>query len=329
MRSCTKPVWRSLLLTAALAGCSPAPPPARRPDEPQTLSLFYTCDTRGTIHACDCTGGSAGGLARRQTYLNGHPTANRLLVDAGNVGAGGGERERLDLDFLLRGYRALGYDAINAGRGEAVLGAEDLRALGAQYPELISANLVDPSAQPVLPSYRIRTLPNGLRVALIGVIDHQLPAGEFGRGLSAWPPEEALARVLPEVEKKADLVVVLAYLDEWKMRALADLFFEIDVLVGGLVEQPLARPVVVNQSLMVAITDRGKSVGRVDLRVAQGSVQSTGSDITVLYDQVVEAPEMKPLLEEHARAVARLTNQPDRITRPDLEGLTTLPGGAP
>ena len=325
MPCCIKSILAAALLAGGLSACSPAPPPAG----PRELALLYTCGTRGTIHACDCTGGSAGGLARRQTHLKTQPAANRLLVDAGNVGAGAGARDRIDLDFLLRGYRALGYDAINAGRGEAILGADDLRALGQQYPELISANLVDPSARPVLPAYRIRTLPNGLRVALIGVIDHQLPAGEWGDGLSAWPPEEALARVLPEVEKQADLVVVLAYLDEWKMRALAELFFEIDVLVGGLVEQPLSTPVAINQSLMVAVTDRGKSVGRLDLRVAQGKAEAVGSDITVLYDQVAEAPEMKGLLDEHAQAVAILTNQATRATSSGLEGLTTLPGAQP
>ena len=222
MPCCIKSILAAALLAGGLSACSPAPPPAG----PRELALLYTCDTRGTIHACDCTGGSAGGLARRQTHLKTQPAANRLLVDAGNVGAGAGARDRLDLDFLLRGYRALGYDAINAGRGEAILGADDLRALGQQYPELISANLVDPSARPVLPAYRIRTLPNGLRVA-------------------------------------------------------------------------------------------------------QGKAEAVGSDITVLYDQVAEAPEMKGLLDEHAQAVAILTNQATRATSSGLEGLTTLPGAQP
>ncbi len=325
MPYCTKTV--GLLLALGLAACSPSAPPVQPTSAPRELALFYTCDTRGTIHACDCTGGSAGGLARRQTFLNEHPAANRLLVDAGNLGAGAGERDLLDLDFLLRGYRALGYDAINAGRGEAILGAEALRARSTLYPELISANLVDAHAKPVLPAYRIRTLPNGLRVGLIGLMDHQLPAGEFGPGLSAWPPEEALARVLPEVDQQSDLVVVLAYLDEWKMRALADLFFEIDILIGGLVEQPISGPLQVNRSWLVATSDRGKAVGQLDLLVAAGRAEPRANDLTVLYAQVADAPEMGALLAEHARAVADLTQRTERVISTAPEGLTPL--GAP
>lgn len=294
-----------VLLGAGCSGSKPAPDAAAQALD---VTVFYTCDTRGNIHACDCTDGTAGGIARRMTYLDGHPAANRLLVDAGNVGAGVGARDVLDLDFILRGYRAMGYDAINAGRGEATLGAERLRALAQAYPELVSANLVDDAGKVILPPFVVKRLPNGLRVGILGVMEGRASTGDLGPGLQALPVEDALARHLPEAQRQADVVLVLAYADERRMQELAGLFYEIDIMIGGLVEQPTADPVLINRTLLTAITDKGKSIGRLDLVVDGSRIAAFTNEITMLYENFADAPGAAGILAEHAQAVAALTN---------------------
>ncbi len=326
MPYCTR-ILVSLLGALALAGCGEKPA-ARAPVEAaRELTVFYTCDTRGNVHACDCTGGSAGGISRRSTYLRNFAVGEHLLVDAGNVGAGTGARELLDLDALLEGYRRLGYDAVNAGRGEVVLGLDALRARAAITPALISANVLDEQGRLVLPSHVSRTLTNGLRVAITGVVEPALVERELGAGLRVKPPADALGSLLPELRRTHDAVLVLAFMEQSAMIDLATLFYEIDALIGGAVEQPTAEPVMVNRATLTAITDRGKSIGRLDLSFHHGRASVVTNDITMLYDAVPDDPALRDLLEAHAQKVTALTNAAAGVTFDD--GLRALPGAAP
>src|SRR5262245_1378555 len=117
MRSCTKQAIAAGLL-AALAGCGEKPQPVAAKPAAGALSVFYTCDTRGNIKPCDCTEGTAGGMSRRAAYLEPLMTNAMVLVDAGNVTAGPREWERFDLEYILKAYDAMGYDAINLGQHE-------------------------------------------------------------------------------------------------------------------------------------------------------------------------------------------------------------------
>ena len=98
----------------ALTACGPKPaaPPAAGTPAPaaaatQSLTVLYTCDTRGNVRACDCEGGSAGGLARRLTFVTQNTTPGGLLVDAGNNAAGPRDWEQTDFAYLLRGFEYL------------------------------------------------------------------------------------------------------------------------------------------------------------------------------------------------------------------------------
>lgn len=313
---------------AALASCSKAPTPAPATAEPRALAVFYTCDTRGNIHACDCTGGSAGGIARRSSYLKDHATGDHLLVDAGNVGAGPGARDLIDLDAILEGYRRMGYDAINAGRGEAVLGLDELRARAAVSPRLLSANLTDEQGLLVLPTHVTRVMTNGLRVAIAGVVDPSLVEHELGAGLRVKAPADALSTLLPDLRARHDVVIVLAYMEQAAMIDLAALFYEIDAIIGGAVTQPTVDPLLVNRTVLTAITDRGKSIGRLELTVANGRTAPATNDITMLYDAVPDDPAMRDILDAHARRLFALTNAASADIH--LEGgLQALPRGEP
>jgi len=291
---------------------------------PETLTVLYTCDTRGHIEPCSCSEGIAGGMARRQVHLASQQAPARLLVDAGNVTAGGRDWEILEARYILRAYEQMGYDAVNAGRTEAETSVEALRELAGLYDRLISANLLDASGKTIFPPYRVAELPGGYRVGILGVVEDTLAPDELGQGLTILPPEDAIAKYLPELERQSDFVVLLAFVDEERMKDLAERFYEIDVIVGGNVQQPSGTPELANRSVIAYITDKGKGVGRLDLALGPEGATVKANDIAVLTEDVPADPAIAALIEEYDAELARLVGDDKSTLHDDEEGLSEI-----
>jgi 2',3'-cyclic-nucleotide 2'-phosphodiesterase (5'-nucleotidase family) len=313
-----------MLLVSACGKRESAPAPV---SAPHSLSVIYTCDTKGNVRACECTGGSAGGLARRMTFLDQNRSANRIVVDVGNNAAGSRDWEKKDFEFLMRGYAKMNYDAVNIGHGEAAFSADELRHAAMICTNLISANLLDENGKPVVAPYRIKVMPDGLRVGIIGVMDTRLPEGlRTGAGLRLIAPDEAITKYLPELKKQSDTMVILAYTDEPGLSELANLFFEAGIVIGGKVSQPASKPAVVNRAVVTYITELGKTAGRLDLRIDAQGVSTISNSITTLYSNFPDAPEMKPLLDEYQKALGPRASLPAGVEH-DAEGLSPIKSG--
>ena len=68
-------------------------------------------------------------------------------------------------------------------------------------------------------------------------------------------------RVLPEVQKQADFLILLAFTDESTLGKLADSFFELDVILGGKVSQPSQELRKQNRSYIYFTTNESRAVG--------------------------------------------------------------------
>ena len=300
-----------------------------QPAGSRALTLLYTCDTQGYIFPCDCEGGSEGGIARRAHFLGAQPSANRLLVDAGDFVAGARDWEVLQARYILRGYALMHYDAVNLGHREAGLGAETLKALQRECPCLVSANLLGTDGKPVVAPFVVARLADGTRVGIIGVMDDHLPARELGKGVTIAPPDSALGRYLPEVRKQSDVVVLLAFADEETMLTLASLFYEVGVIVGGRVPQATAEPLTMNQAIVVAVTDKGKRVGRLDLDLWRRPLGVITNVIAAMTVAVVDDPAAARIQQEYQAALKAQDFTPRKSFVDDSEGLTVIDARKP
>ncbi|MCC6155023.1 MAG: hypothetical protein IT367_14755 [Candidatus Hydrogenedentes bacterium] len=296
-------------------------PIGKNVEPPDSLSIFYTCDTRGHINPCNCTAGVAGGLARRKTFISQLQQGDSLIVDVGNNTAGVRDWELLELEYILRGYDAIGYDAVNIGAREAGLPATKLKALATRYPFLVSANIQDASGASIFPAYQVVTMKSGYRAAVIGVVDDTLLPDEIGEGVKIVPPEQAIAAVLPKAKAEADIVTLLAFADEQAMKSLADQFYEIAVMIGGDVEQPSGEPVTANKSTLVYVTDKGKSVGKLDLRYVGGQYVAEKNVITMLMENIADDAKIAALVNELYQKQVE-NNYPTK--KDDEDGLTRV-----
>jgi hypothetical protein len=291
------------------------------PQPPETFSIFYTCDTQGHMEPCGCASGMAGGISRRRAFLVQNVPRDFLLVDAGDVVAGPREWEILELQYILKGYGIMGYHAVNIGQRELSLGLDGLRRIERDYGRLISANVLDPNGAPVVEPYVVVDLSNGYRCGIIGVVDDRVEPDQVGAGLRLIAPTEAVAKYLPELKQKADFVVLLAFTDEPQMQALAAQFFEIDVIVGGKVRQATTDPVLENRSAIVFNTDKGKSVGRLDIRYQKNGPWQYAGTMMVLEESMEKDAQITALVEEYKE---QLKARDFRPVKDDEEGLSSI-----
>jgi hypothetical protein len=226
------------------------------------LALDFSADLDGDLENCGCRHRPMGGLVWRAGYASLFAKATSgqvplLQVDAGHslsavAGPNGlGEEARVRDDYMLRAFESLHVTAANASyRDVAYLAirmrSEDYEKNVKQFPALesfVSANLtpVDAAVRPFKP-YVIREVqgarlgPSPVRVGFLGVTEAPVLNGQLAERLGAYrisDPVEAAKKLVPELRKKCDLVVVLAYVDRNVAKRIAAEAPGVDLVLAG------------------------------------------------------------------------------------------------
>ncbi len=235
-------------------------PPANGAGQ-SSLALIVSGDTAGFITPCGCASDQAGGLLRRASYAGQvGQSAEAVLVDVGGAPGGTSEYEQAKFEAILTGGLTMGLVAQNLGTAEAALGPAVLRDLGQRLGvPWLSTNLQPPDGQPLGES-AILVERAGRRLLLLGVLDPR----RAPTGWQATDPSQAVQQALAERrDPPVDWVVVLAYLDQAELLALAESLPEVDVIVGGPTGQSLT-PRLVGRTLVAAATNKGKYLAHLD-----------------------------------------------------------------
>jgi len=275
----------------------------------QTTTFFFTCQTHGRLTHCGCFRGQFGGLARLSSALKQIGLSDAIGVDVGDAIEGPEDFHQLKYQRVVKAYAGMGYAVMNVGHREAMLSADRLREIASKSEvPLISANLLDrKTGKPVLDGWKI--IQHGrLKIAFVGVLDSQglTNAGgdSLGEGLEIEPIESCLSRILPEVKRSADLMVLLAFTDEATLSSLASQFYEFGVILGGRVSQPAQDLVQTNRSLILYTGNEGKSFGYIQVKTAPHHSPEAGQNqIQLLHDHFPEDPTVLSLLTDYRKEV--------------------------
>jgi 2',3'-cyclic-nucleotide 2'-phosphodiesterase (5'-nucleotidase family) len=189
-------------------------------------------------------------------------------VDAGNFAAGMGSDAWIKGNFVWDLMAALGYDVATPGDHDLYQGVDSLKALAARHPEiaLVSANLLDPTGKHVLPESKVIDR-DGVRFGVTGVTDsvyafqnraqHRLIIDDFRyEGM-----KEALARVVPELRKKSDVVVVLFHTQVAEIPHLIADVPGIDVGIAGHTPGYIQNPEKIGDAWVLRPGNRGQDLG--------------------------------------------------------------------
>ena len=146
--------------------------------------------------------------------------------------------------------------------------------------DMIAANIVDAeTGEPVFGSlYKVVEVEGGLRIGIIGILDDAIRfPGYIDMSLfRVEPVRETLERVLPELKREADFLILLSHLGRERSIELAEEIPEFDLVIVGH-GKPLIKQLVQKGKTIVAATGMGQYLGKIELTLDGSGNYLTGS----------------------------------------------------
>ena len=301
---------------------APPPPAASSASDANpgiTLTVLHVNDVHGQTEPHGFLGKSIGGYSRLSTLLGGIRAGRDanliLLLHAGDEFSRGDDLTRKTLGRAnIQILNFLRFDAWTPGNGDFYDGTAVLlqRAREANFPTL-NANVVPvpAAAWPTAPSVIRQVGP--VRVALFGLCTVYADA-PGGAGLKVADPVETAARIVPELRKKADVVIALTHIGFGTDMRLAKQVAGIDLVIGGHTHTVLERGDLTKDpnGREVLICQAGEQLlylgcAELKLRPAGGGwrVESAQAKLIPLDAKVPEDPAVKALIARLSAATSR------------------------
>jgi 5'-nucleotidase/UDP-sugar diphosphatase len=274
---------------------------------PVTIRILHVNDFHGFAEpytpfgAGEPAGGVAWLAAGAGTLRSEKPT---LLLAAGDMIQGNNWANLSRGESVIELMNLMGFDALTVGNHEFDFGQAVLRkrVAEAQFP-VLGANVEGLDA---LRPYVIREL-GGVRVAIVGVVTEDTPVSTHPKnvaGLEFRAAAETLARYVPELRRRADVVVVLSHSGYAADRKLAEQVPGIDLIVGGHSHTRVEPPSRVGASVIVQAWEHGKALGVLDITVENGMVTAVDGRLEEIRpDRGVPDPAVRSLVEKYRRQV--------------------------
>ena len=261
-------------------------------------------------------------MARRATAIKEKRESESLflVVDNGNFARGKDLPSELKARYLAKAMYLMGYDAINLGQEEVILGSDPILDIrDRERVPLLSSNLFrQESDRPLVTSYLIKRLGTsrflgfeygGVKVAIVGLVGEGLPnpkGQEVSRDLILADPEETLQAIVKKLRKHCDLVCVLSDLELRKAQALAQKVSGIDLFFveKGARAKHVER---MDETIFIRPASRGKELGDIEL-VLNDKNQITSHQVqwTLLDKNVENDEEVGQLVSDYKVALKEL-----------------------
>jgi hypothetical protein len=232
------------------------------------LALVITGQIAGYIEPCGCAGleRMKGGMSRRYTLFKELRERGWAVVglDVGGLAKGFGRQAEIKFQTLVEGMRKMGYQAIALGLSDLRLPAGELAAVAAnvegQESPFVSANVgLFGFDSGMTSTYRIVSA-GSTRIGITAVLGKSYQKEIHSDELEMLDPETALQKVLPEMKKQSDVLILLAHATVEETTALARRFPVFDVVVtsGGPPEPPDNYKIIEGtKSLLIEVGEKG------------------------------------------------------------------------
>jgi 2',3'-cyclic-nucleotide 2'-phosphodiesterase (5'-nucleotidase family) len=216
---------------------------------------------------------TASGAARLKALRSGEEDS--LLLDSGDAIGAGNLTPRLRGEPILRLMGESGYDAMAMGNREAHPTRSLLarKLAGAPFP-ILAANLMAKRqpAPPQVRSHLERRLPNGVRIAVLGLAPQVTAPDSWWSRVTDYvfdDPVKTAGGLARKLAAEADLVVALSHCGIETDRALARLA-ELQLVLGGHSHRELYEAPSPGAAAIVHPGFSARKVARISLELAPG-----------------------------------------------------------
>jgi len=349
-----------LIALAVSAGSVPIHSAKRAAPEKLTITILATTDIHGSISPTDYWADRPAnrGLAKIATLIRQERAAapHALLVDGGDIIQGTplayffAVKQTTKPNPTIAVMNALGYQAAALGNHEFNYGLDVLwkAKREAQFP-ILAANLRQTYKSGSAEYFRPYIFKNvdGVRIAIVGFVTPGVPRWEIPanyRGYEFEPIVETARRVIPEVRKQADLVIVVAHSGlgpdpdaqqqasaeeisgENAMIALAEQVPGMDAIVFGHTHLEVPERFI-RGILLMQPKNWGQSLGRMQIEMekdAQGAwrVAAKHSTTIPVTDNVTPDPDVMKLVGPYEQYTQAMLNTPVANSAKEMSGVT-------
>lgn len=266
--------------------------PSWQADQEYKLTILHTNDHHGRFWE---NRHGEYGMAARKTLIDNIREevalagGESLLLSGGDINTGVPESDLQDAEPDFKGMNLIQYDAMALGNHEFDNSRDVLlkQRDWAGFPFLSANILVTETGKTLFDAYKIFDV-SDLKVAVVGfTTDDTIKIGnpEYLSDLTILPPADVAKDLIPELRSKADLVVAATHMGHYANGnyggnapgdvTLARTVPGIDVIVGGHSQNPLFEPDEQSGTLILQAHEWGKYVGRLDLVIKNGEIQSS------------------------------------------------------
>ncbi len=262
-------LWAALIVAVLVTALSAAT--LRGSGRAVSITILHTNDLHGAVMPLE----DAGGLARAATLVRNirKESPNVILLDGGDIIHGSAEDYYSRGQAIIAAMNTMGYQAAATGNHEYDFGLPVLKAVtaSANFP-FLAANVRQAADggqwDGVRPSIILER--GGVKIGILGLTTLETISlhwpGEI-RGIRVDDPVATAKRLVPELRKKVDVLVVLSHLGVDEDVALVKAVPGIDVIVGGHSHTALKQHKFEGQTLIAQTGADGQALGRIDILV--------------------------------------------------------------
>ncbi|MBE6054165.1 MAG: LPXTG cell wall anchor domain-containing protein [Clostridium sartagoforme] len=273
----------------------------------KTIQILATTDLHGRFAPYDYARatGSDGGLTQIATLVKAErdKNPNTVLVDNGDNIQGNYNHIFLNdaENPMMKAMNYIGYDAFTLGNHEFNFGMDKLDKITKQLSatEVLCANLYKDGSR-VFSPYMIKTLEDGIKVAVIGVVTPHIDRWDGPNLVGYIPtnPSEEVTKVMTEIENNggADVYVVTAHMgfeseygDGDSAKEIAEANPDVDVIVMGHSHMSNLNKTVGN-TILIQPTNNAGSLGKVEIQLTKkdGKYEVTNKEGSFISTSKVE-----------------------------------------
>jgi 2',3'-cyclic-nucleotide 2'-phosphodiesterase (5'-nucleotidase family) len=251
--------------SALLPGCSSQPV-----SEGTVISVFYSSDTRGKLEGCGCKH-NGGGITKRSAKLAAARAEDPDIIycDAGNFLTGTPENDNSGGIITVDAFNHMHANVANVSERELALGLDKFNA-AKQHSKFkyVSAN-IRADGKPIADDYYIENV-KGARIAYLGLCgtkeQMRYDSSKIPANVTISDPMEAARKLIPTLDNKSDILIVLSTCGDATDSLLAETFPSVNVIVGGRTYRANEdQPWIIGDTRIVRAQRDGRTIGRLDM----------------------------------------------------------------
>jgi len=268
--------------------------------------VIYTGNLLAELKPCGCAKEEdQGGIERRMQYLRDirKDNLNILLVDTGDHFKEPTRQGKLKAETLLKATEKMDYDAVALGERDLLYGSQFLKDHAIPF---VSGNIELDNLK--LKKSRIKKFQNGLKVAVISIVDPNLFYLKNHTGLTIPDPDQIVSQEISRIKNShsIDFLILLTHMEKEKSLKYLEKD-SVDLVINGHIFSETdtvdMKPVNKANKIFVQASPRGQKMGELRININEKGKISFKHQMVSLDSSIKNDPEMLKLYKNYNKKV--------------------------